>query len=310
MQGPPDLPLPKREFAMDMETSYVVAEDEFGSECFCRCRLLMILISAGDEFDEADIAVTNDGHPDVIALSNGVQSDHFPARGNAPIRREPQGTGKGPPVPRFSTGPQTPSAAPSKAQAPAVKSEHPKPGPPAQRLPQPPNPQQYMNAPPSRPQGVQAPQPPIAQTKPAETSAFGRHNQLASTNVPNGTLPTLDSSSATEHNPPVGFFTARAAETLQKGSGLPPNVPAFNPHLESPSIRKTAGVDHTKTKPVKTESIGLPTTAVAPKTNFVNPQTDKTRKVGMPVSAVSPTQNKNSYKPPQMKRSADGVGVQ
>ena len=132
---------------------------------------------------------------------------------------------------------------------------------------------------------------------------------------PSNTPPSKPSGSA-EIDPPVGFFTARAAECLQNASGLPPNVPLFNPHAESPSIRKTAGVDHTKTKPVVRDSIAAPAATSVNQSlpparmNFVNPQTDQTRRIGMPGTG-SPMQNRNSYKPPQMmKRPADAQPAQ
>ena len=120
--------------------------------------------------------------------------------------------------------------------------------------------------------------------------------------------PSLVSSSASEHDPPVGFFTARAAESLQKGPGLPLKASVFDPHLQSPSIRKTAGVDHTKTKPVGRETVGAPSQPTLPRANFVNPQSDKTRRVGMPAGAACPLQNRGSYKPPQMKRAVESSG--
>ncbi len=41
--------------------------------------------------------------------------------------------------------------------------------------------------------------------------------------------------------------------------------------------------------------------------NFVNPQADQNRRIGMPLGgAASPLQNRNSYKPPQMKRPLEG----
>ena len=112
-------------------------------------------------------------------------------------------------------------------------------------------------------------------------------------------------SNASEHEAPTGFFTARAAESLQNANGLPKG-PAFNPHLESPSIRKTAGVDHSKSKPVNRDLVCPPVLPSPPSRGscFVNPQTDKARKLGMP-GAASPLQNRGSYKPPQMKRPAD-----
>ncbi|KAI4207210.1 MAG: hypothetical protein LQ346_000704 [Caloplaca aetnensis] len=124
-------------------------------------------------------------------------------------------------------------------------------------------------------------------------------------------------SSTVNHNPPVGFFTARVAETVQNSSGIPLEVSSFNPHLESPSIRKTAGVDHSKTKPVGKDIIGPPQSpasamnaAATGRSNFVNPQVDKTRRVGMPIGAASPLSNRGSYKPPQMKRDPNGNPVQ
>ena len=121
--------------------------------------------------------------------------------------------------------------------------------------------------------------------------------------------PTLDSTKTSEHNPPIGFFTARAAESLQIGPCLPLKASAFNPHLESPSIRKTAGVDHTKTKPVGREVVGAPPQPTVHRTNLINPQSDKSRRVGMPMPVASPLQNRGSYKPPQMKRPIEDSGL-
>ena len=133
-------------------------------------------------------------------------------------------------------------------------------------------------------------------------------NILAQGKVPPNETPSLESSSISENDPPVGFFTARAAESLQNSCGLALKAPAFNPHLESPSIRKTAGVDHTKTKPVGREAVGAPSQPTGPRVNFVNPQSDRTRRVGMPIGAASPVQNRGSYKPPQMKRPVENSG--
>lgn len=265
---------------------------------------------AGDEFDEADLAVTNDGPPDGICLSNGMQSEHFPGRGCAPTRWELRAPGKAPSTLRATSGPQTPSAVTINGHVQPVKTETTSQGMTIQKLQQLPPLEPQIDPPASRPQGLPAPQAPLPQNKPAEAAAARRTIPSTSTIAPDGTPPAQDSSSTAEHNPPVGFFTARAAENLQKGSALPSNAPVFNPHLESPSIRKTAGVDHTKTKPVKTESIGAVAAAVQPRNNFVNPQTEKTRRVGMPMGAASPLQNRGSYKPPQMKRPADALVAQ
>ena len=120
--------------------------------------------------------------------------------------------------------------------------------------------------------------------------------------------PIFDSTNTSEHNPLIGFFTARAAESLQNGPSLPLKASAFNPHLESPSIRKTAGVDHTKTKPVGREVVGPAPQPTVHRANLINPQSDKSRRIGMPMAVASPLQNRGSYKPPQMKRLVESSG--
>lgn len=124
------------------------------------------------------------------------------------------------------------------------------------------------------------------------------------------------------HEPPVGFITARAADAVQGptiGVPLPPNVPRFNPHAESPSIRKTSGVNHGRSGPVSRDSIGpappinppkLQAVAAPPvRTNFINPQADANRRIGMPAAMQSPVANRSAYKPPGpagVKRVSDG----
>lgn len=128
--------------------------------------------------------------------------------------------------------------------------------------------------------------------------------------------PQSASSGIMPSNPPLGFFTARAAESVQNCSGVPLKAPSFNLHLESPSIRKTAGVDHSKTKPVGRDIVGPALQSPAAvgtsvgRPMFTNPQADKGRRVGMPMGAASPLSNRGSYKPPQMKRGADGNPLQ
>ena len=124
--------------------------------------------------------------------------------------------------------------------------------------------------------------------------------------------------------PGRGFLSARAAamvpETTSVDALLPShnlNLPAFNPHLESPSIRKTPGVDHKSSKPITRDLkpvTGEPqTTGITGKTGIgrggvVNPQLDTARQIGAPGRVSSPLQNRGSYKPPTIKRSIDGGG--
>jgi DNA repair and recombination protein RAD52 len=136
-------------------------------------------------------------------------------------------------------------------------------------------------------------------------------------------------------NPPVAFVTGRAAELIQKSDpsnpNIPINAPMFNPHAESPSLRRTSGFDHSKTTPVPRQAIphnnnAIPTpqqpvaTGVhniseanngATRTNFVNPHQDVNRRIGMPATAQSPLANRSAYKPPGpatgVKRPADAM---
>jgi DNA repair and recombination protein RAD52 len=121
------------------------------------------------------------------------------------------------------------------------------------------------------------------------------------------------------HEPPVGFFSARVAETLTSidpnNNALVNNVltsgnlPAFNPRAES-GIRRTSGINHAVSGPIKRQSItgatgqqngvspGPATNQTPTKPNFVNPQADSNRKIGMPGAMGSPMANRGAYKPP------------
>lgn len=104
---------------------------------------------------------------------------------------------------------------------------------------------------------------------------------------------------------------------------LPNHLPAFNPHAESPSIRKTPGVDHKSSKPLTRDLKHVPgsTQATAPVAgagsgprNVVNPQLDTARRIGAPAmgspGGFSPMGNRGGYKPPSMlKRPPPAVNI-
>ncbi|KAL8766595.1 MAG: hypothetical protein Q9209_006660 [Squamulea sp. 1 TL-2023] len=164
--------------------------------------------------------------------------------------------------------------------------------------------------PPPPPYSVSQNVPPKVRPRP---QAAGQNEHPPRLNTPLIGTPPPPLSTILSGDPPVGFYTARAAETIQSASGILPQAPSFNPRLESPSIRKTAGVDHSKTKPIARELVGAPPAPLlspASRPNFVNPQADKARRVGMPGSGVSPLANRSLYKPPQMKRPAEGNLIQ
>jgi DNA repair and recombination protein RAD52 len=137
---------------------------------------------------------------------------------------------------------------------------------------------------------------------------------------------------------PIAFFSARAVcqltEVNLQGNNdgvlpIPHGQQAFNPKAESPSIRKTPGIDHSSSKPVSkngqhvapTASQGAPTPPVPTTSGFnpvagnrpgapppprgasmANPQFDHTRRIGAPGGPGSPLANRGQYRPPTMKR--------
>lgn len=149
---------------------------------------------------------------------------------------------------------------------------------------------------------------------------------------------------------PVGFFSARAVkqitgpkeEEIQNLSVAPSGALAFNPHAESPSIRRTPGIDHSRTKPLSTDGKHAPplirpddendeTTATnsngplgaskggagAPAAQqqqgplssqrgntFTNPQFNQARRIGAPTGPSSPLANRGQYRPLTVKRPA------
>ena len=262
----------------------------------------MLICSVGDDFDEVDFNVPQSDHPDEVMLNHSLSSEHFRRRNSLPGKadsiatRTTDNNGLQTPLSRtFYTTPdpvtslKTPiHGAASNSALPSHSSD---------------GPQKLSTE--MKPQLISAP--------PQEAKPPMTEQQLPKAHLPQGhsissEALSLDSSSTSEHNPPLGFFTARAAESLQTGFCIPLKAPAFDPHLESPSIRKTAGIDHTKTKPVGREAVGATPQLPVARANFINPQSDKTRRVGMPMGAPSPLQNRGSYKPPQMKRAVENGG--
>jgi DNA repair and recombination protein RAD52 len=101
----------------------------------------------------------------------------------------------------------------------------------------------------------------------------------------------------------VGFFSARAADMLRDNPNVGPiQGSQFDPHAESPSIRKTAGVDHTKSVPISRPMLAGGSGSPAPNNSrdFVNPATNLQRQVGAPGAVGSPLSrgpSTSSYRP-------------
>ncbi|KAL6700683.1 hypothetical protein J3F84DRAFT_127725 [Trichoderma pleuroticola] len=126
---------------------------------------------------------------------------------------------------------------------------------------------------------------------------------------------------------PVAFFSARStiSDTNQTGNQSQQKQ-LFNPKAESPSIRKTPGIDHTSSKPVARNGQHVPpANSQTPSTqsgnaggftslrqsigssqargNPMNPSLDQARRIGAPGGGLgSPLANRGQYKPPTMKR--------
>lgn len=279
------------------------------------------------EFDEADFSVPDpDAHPDEVVLpASGVASRHFgPGGWDTSTANTPVTNPNRPPVnpmipnnrpqqpmrpPNLVQG--VPNAMPAQPQTPNNGFSKPVIGPGASMKPPPQDPGQarVLNQPSraalNQPSRVTAPL-----SAPASPAHLVKPSSLDSDDdISVGPLP-----------PGLGFFSARAAANIPEGSKDEPlplnaaNRAAFNPHAESPSIPKTPGVDHTKSKPltrglkhVAAPSSSQAANATTPGTrpNVLNPQMDAVRRIGAP-GGGSPMANRGGFRPPGLKRPVDG----
>lgn len=235
----------------------------------------------GDLFDEADFGVTASGNPDEIVLGPETQAKPQPP---TPVKTGPQGnfhrpnpavvTPSRPEKPFNQTvNNRQPSVLPSLNQRhnPALQNQYA-----GQRQPVPQGQQQnFQNsrmAPPDQPRTSQ------------------------DSNLP----------SAAGQMPVKREIDAKAQDTAPPASSpsvLPAavNAPQFDPHAESPSIRKTAGVDHSKSVPISKPMLAAASPASNNTRDFINPSTDMHRKIGAPGGIGSPMMNRgqttSSYRP-------------
>ncbi|RFU77670.1 dna repair and recombination rhm52 [Trichoderma arundinaceum] len=154
-------------------------------------------------------------------------------------------------------------------------------------------------------------------------------------NAPQGNNPSNQAMAPPQPPPgePVAFFSARSTilDSNQSGSNQNQQKQLFNPKAESPSIRKTPGIDHTSSKPVARNGQHVPpANSQAPSTqggnaggftplrqsvsssqargNMMNPSLDQARRIGVPGGLGSPLANRGQYKPPTMKRTLPSEG--
>ncbi|GAB1315089.1 DNA repair protein rad52 [Madurella fahalii] len=193
------------------------------------------------ELDEADFNISEEGHPDEIVLPNSVHADSNRSNLNSKSHEQTGNSGNSsmqpparPLVRAGSTGSIPPRQPPQTPNQQSVRpNANPYPGAQNHVPPSGPRPPQQFN------QNRAPAQPTTSNTNPqthlTPPSAAG--------NNPDGGGET------------GGFFSARAVsqlpeKSLKEGKVAPKAGQVFNPRLESPSIRKTPGIDHTKSKPV------------------------------------------------------------
>ena len=286
--------------------SHIEGDDEFGAA----------------DFSDADFGESHNGHPDEVILP----ADPYIAQ--AQVRSISQNPGPKRPSEetrqsalQANSGMNTPSREPqARTSAPAIN----------HRAQQP-----FVQ------RNISSEQRPFAaqqvaniKAQAASSTSSGNHSyppghaaqHLAAAEAVPGQLQQQNAQPPNQHHaPPVGFYSARAASALNRapeGPAVP--VSQFNPHSESPSIRKTIGIDHSRSIPVKRAAMGvaeqppapLPgfrdnTAALpAPTKDFINPSSDMHRRIGAPGAGMpSPIakggMNGSAYRPPTRRGPID-----
>jgi DNA repair and recombination protein RAD52 len=243
------------------------------------------------DFDEVDFGNVDMDHPDEVTLSaETTNSRPGPANGAServcpPVREELTTPSKPPAV--AGTLPRVAPARPIQAagSGPTI-------------VPQP-LPGQRTSV---------APMPPSKQFLPSDLRPNTEHaGRSASPNVASqhcaaplpGQGPSAGPASRT-----AAFYSARAATNIDAnnniiGTAVVNAIPKFDPRSESPSIRKTSGVDHNKSVPLKRD---LTADTTPHTTHIINPQFDPGRRVGAPGSAgqfqIGRGPSTSAYRPP------------
>ncbi|UNI20558.1 DNA repair protein rad52, variant 2 [Purpureocillium takamizusanense] len=230
---------------------------------------------------------------------------------------------------------------------------HPTVVPPADRPPQMQPPTRQFNRAASAGTGTTRPLPPHTPNPANSRPAHHQDNHQGRPVAGNGRgSPNPSAQQPSIPNPaePVAFFSARSVSTTNAAepNAHIQNKQLFNPKAESPSIRKTPGIDHNSSRPLARngqhiapassqssapsapgatagntssftpvrQSAAAATAAAGggpvTRSNVVNPSLDYTRRIGAPGGPGSPLANRNSYKPPSMKRplpAGDGNGA-
>ncbi|EXJ85439.1 hypothetical protein A1O1_05803 [Capronia coronata CBS 617.96] len=243
-----------------------------------------------EDFEVADFDGIDVEHPDEVALP-AEPAGAKPGPANAAPDRRP---------PPSKQDLNTPS------KAPLVH------GPPSRAVP--PRPAQVAGSSNIIPQPLPG-QRPSAATGPSNKPMLGTEQRANQNDISRSSSPTMPAqhfanqangqgfSAAANAHRTAGFYSAKAAGIIDENNNVvaavPAAVPKFNPHAESPSIRKTSGVNHNKSIPLKRD-LTPDTTTLA--TNIINPQADLSRRVGAPGAtaplAVARGPSTSAYRPP------------
>jgi len=242
-----------------LQPAQLVAEDAFDDDFL-------------GELDEADFNITDDGHPDWVVLPNtNSAADTSQSNGASDAKSEPiaNNATNQPAQPLTRSG--------SAGNLPRQQPPHT----PIQQQPRPQHPNAFPGVGQNRgPAGPPRPQQHFAQQQFNQNRPSAPGNGTANNQKPaNHTAPAPPPGPPPAVAPPSdeapGFFSAKALkdipeEAVISGILAPKEGQAFNPYFDSPSIPKTPGIDHTKSKPVS--KLG---THVAPKRKYTDEELDE-----------------------------------
>ncbi|KAI0100192.1 hypothetical protein GGR51DRAFT_551674 [Nemania sp. FL0031] len=255
------------------------------------------------DFDMADFGVTEDGHPDEVVLPGSHEHLTRSSEKSQNLIAGNTNDRHGQPV----------NGQPSRQMQP-----------PSRPLAQPPRAPHTPNQQPHRPAGQfqGRPNPQQPQFRPQNhANAVGTNRTMT---PPPNAIPRPPGGM----NPPNGatnetatFFSARSVKDVPESADpgtaavIDRGAKLFDPRAESPSIRKTPGIDHKSSKPLSRNGHHVPPvkreleqqrSAPSGPPNVVNPSLSHTRQIGAPGAVGSPLGNRGQYRPPTMKRPAPG----
>lgn len=242
------------------------------------------------DFDEADFSSVDTSHPDEVTLSSDLIASRPGPSHASSERMLPPGRGE---ITTPSKQPIVGRELPRMPVSRPVQSGGPGPVVVRQPLPGQRNPVV---------QSLPGKQPP-----PPEPRVHGESvSRSASPGIaaPNLAAPLAgQGQAAPSANRSAAFYSARAASNIDANNNIIPTaanaVPKFDPRSESPSIRKTSGVDHNKSVPLKRD---LTADTTPHTTQIINPQFDPVKRVGAHGNGSQPQISRgpstSAYRPP------------